>query len=385
MLATASCFLVVVAGCVEADAPEGPSRDTLLELVVEPLPTVVIGEDEDRPGHVLHEVRDVRLLEDGGVVVLNGGDLEIRVFDANGRLRHRWGGGGEGPGEFRWIQGMHRLDGDTLLVMSHPRLVWVHPAEGVIRDVQYELPVHTDQCLSTEGDVTLLEGQILVGWKEMGVLGCGAAPEGRFRRETEYWRVHVGSGRVDTLGTFPGQERTGTAPLAHGRGLLAVPMGARTVLGETGGSWIRVYGSDPEAADEWASPFATRPVEREELGEWKALLTDRFQVEEEEIDRELQRLPSRLPAFGDLVVDGAGRLWVGRYEPFVFASEQEWVALQEGRAVARLRMPLGVRMLDLRGDVAVGLWYDEFLVERVGLFPVYADEAQGGSRIETNG
>lgn len=372
-IVAATCLLITGSGCAGADDPEGVALGALPEWIVASVPAVVIGEDEELPGHLLDEVRDVRLLEDGGLVVLNGGDLEIRVFDSEGRLQRRWGGRGEGPGEFRWIQGMHRVEGDTLIVMSRPRLVWLHPEGGPGRSVEYELPVHSDPCLASEGEVTLLGAQILVGWKEMGLPGCPSTPEGRFRRDTEYWRVHAETGRVDTLGTFAGEERRGLEPLNYfGRRLIAVPIGDSTALGETGGSWIRVVGSGPETVAEWPSPFAPRPLESRELDEWRTVLAERYQATVEVIDGVLRWVPDPLPAFSDLVVDGARRLWVGRFEPFFSGAEQEWVALEGGRAVARLTMPPGVRMLDLRDGVAAGLWYDELGVERVGLFPVKA-------------
>ncbi len=51
----------------------------------------------------------------GRGTVLDGTDLVIKVFDANGRHRRTFGGKGGGPAEFREISGL-AVRGDTIVV-----------------------------------------------------------------------------------------------------------------------------------------------------------------------------------------------------------------------------------------------------------------------------
>lgn len=81
-------------------------------------PTLVIGDADNDEDNQLHEVAGVVRLRDGGVVVADGGSASSLFYDAGGRFLHRVGGRGSGPGEFRRISSLQRLEGDSLLVFD---------------------------------------------------------------------------------------------------------------------------------------------------------------------------------------------------------------------------------------------------------------------------
>src|SRR5688572_2268538 len=66
-------------------------------------PAVTIGVVEGAPEYQLFRVRHALRLEDGAIVVADGGSREIRFYDSAGRHIRSIGGDGEGPGEFRVI------------------------------------------------------------------------------------------------------------------------------------------------------------------------------------------------------------------------------------------------------------------------------------------
>lgn len=73
-----------------------------------------IGRSGDRPGPVLNRVTDAIML-DAEEIALASDEGEILVYGVRGDYRRGWGRRGEGPGEFRFIQDIVRLDDDRIL------------------------------------------------------------------------------------------------------------------------------------------------------------------------------------------------------------------------------------------------------------------------------
>jgi hypothetical protein len=114
-------FLAVgTGGCGGADSP-GPGEESAMspeleEWVLSEVPLLEIGVREGEDPYQLHRVRGSVRLEDGRVVVLNGGSQELRYFDPEGRFLKSVGGMGEGPGEFRGPAGLRRTHDGNLQV-----------------------------------------------------------------------------------------------------------------------------------------------------------------------------------------------------------------------------------------------------------------------------
>src|SRR5690606_10923803 len=76
-------------------------------------PVVEIGRGESAGfGNVAGAVRHAN----GGIIATDGQVLELRYFDASGRLVARAGRRGDGPGEFRSIRALLRCGGDSAFV-----------------------------------------------------------------------------------------------------------------------------------------------------------------------------------------------------------------------------------------------------------------------------
>lgn len=52
-------------------------------------------------------IKMVHKLSDGGFVVLDSGDMRIKLLNQDGMVRHHWGGEGSGPGRFRQFTQSH--------------------------------------------------------------------------------------------------------------------------------------------------------------------------------------------------------------------------------------------------------------------------------------
>ena len=81
-----------------------------------PKPLVQIGVIEGDPNYELFDARSSIRLQNGRMVVLNGGASELRMFDAKGKFLKKIGRKGNGPGEFRSPQRVYYTHRDSILV-----------------------------------------------------------------------------------------------------------------------------------------------------------------------------------------------------------------------------------------------------------------------------
>jgi len=95
----------------DSDRSSGPEHWTLSEN-----PVLSIGVVEGEDPFQFHTAASSRLLDDGRLVVVNGGSSEVRFFDKEGRFLESFGGPGEGPGEFRAARQIREMSDGTLRV-----------------------------------------------------------------------------------------------------------------------------------------------------------------------------------------------------------------------------------------------------------------------------
>jgi hypothetical protein len=85
-----------------------------------------------------------------------------------------------------------------------------------------------------------------------------------------------------------------------------------------------------------------------------------------------------LPLFGSAFVDGDQRLWVSEW-PFPTTSSSQppprrWSAFSpEGIWLGDLEAPDGLRILDSRGDIVLGIWRDDLDVQYIQLHHLISD------------
>ena len=85
---------------------------------VDPEPVLVIGSAEADLDQVLNEVTGAIRLPNQRIVVANGGQLELLLYDEGGNLVHRAGGRGGGPGEFESLEWLARSGPDSVVTLD---------------------------------------------------------------------------------------------------------------------------------------------------------------------------------------------------------------------------------------------------------------------------
>lgn len=178
------------------------------------------GGAQDEPAGELVGVTGVVRTDDGRFVVVNGKPLEVRVYDARGRLQRRLGRAGNGPGEFRYAAFVRQWAGDSVLTFSSSTRRWI--LFGLDGTLVREWPLG-DGELSPQG-ARLIGGAFALNALGPGV-DCRAAvirrlapatgalhqvaidPSGRIwlrPADGEAWKVYDAAGRALGTMTVPG-------------------------------------------------------------------------------------------------------------------------------------------------------------------------------------
>lgn len=207
--------------------------------------------------HVFTQVEDALRLSTGGLVVADGGENDLREYDANGNYVATWGKEGDGPGEFRDIGNLERWSADSVAVWDMFRKVLaVFDMEGIAGRT---LAVSTDNNLSLAG--ILPNGQLVFERVTTFHFGPGQGAEQFDKYEL---RAYAGDGslrrivRVDKSATATTDaHRAGYVEECAGRGRRTcgrdvpmashLPMFDRVIGDRLGNLWARDYdmpGSD---------------------------------------------------------------------------------------------------------------------------------------------
>jgi hypothetical protein len=384
---------LLIAFAIQAIPPaQGATIEQLPVWRLDAAAIVTIGADDARPGHALHNVADATRLADGRIVVADGGSAELRFFSAAGVLLSRFGGRGRGPEEFQGIGNIARDDADTILVLTYdPAIAWVAPEGRVVKKVPLEIGDFRFGCAMTEGHMKqiLPDGSIMVLAEEMlGGNGCRPRPNGVVQGMDLVGRYEPARKRFDTLGVFPGAERDGRFPRTFGRLVATGASLDRLFAAPTGADTIHVFSYDGVLLDAWLSPHPARPVPAR-LKNLPPRTNRTITLPDGTVERpKSPDVRDTLPAIGRLLADRTGHLWIMAYPvpdrgidsysviwPELYYGDptgSEWAVLNPaGKAIARVRMPPGLFVLEIGEDYVLGLQRGDLDVETVVMFRLH--------------
>jgi hypothetical protein len=102
-------------------------------ITMDSVPLAVIGDDTE--ANDVSSIHYMAFLSDGRVAGFDGRAGALRIFGVDGAAAGSFGRRGEGPGEFRGVERVVRLPGDTLLLTDWVarRVTLVHPDTGILR------------------------------------------------------------------------------------------------------------------------------------------------------------------------------------------------------------------------------------------------------------
>lgn len=329
----------------------------------------------------LFRVSGLLQLAEGGVAVADA-SREIRVFGADGRLVARYGGAGEGPGEFQHISVLARLPGDSLLAIDGrtARSTVLAPDGTVARTITLptDLPGATYAMdVDPAGSVYMLRGR-----------GFGIdAEEGVHRPEFTIYRVSADGTEADSLGAWPGPRThvriegrrvsvtetllTDNTHIAPARNGFFVGTSDRYEIERRAMDGrllqlVRVAGAEREVDDALADAALEARLAR--IGDDNLRRLSR---------RTLTELPppERVPAFAGFIIDDSEHLWVRSY-PLPGDTAQAFDVFDPaGRWKSSVQLPTDFTPWHIGEDFVLGVQRDELGVESVVRFRLERAEA----------
>ena len=339
---------------------------------IDPDPILDLTLSGSGPAHEFHRAGSMKQRPDGSLMIADGSSLEVRLFSASGEFLGFFGGSGDGPGEFRDLDGIETA-GDTLLALGDGRVTVIAPDLTVVHTFNVDR-FTTDRLFTT--DLHYLDGgAILPEFRRRVLPGDGLT--GQVRRPEPLVLFDLENAQLDRIG-----ETRGTEISVHVRdGSFAGGAGARLHFGKA--SHIAALGrsvfhgaSDMMQVEELdASGNLVRilriPGYPLDLSDARiAAERDSF-LERLEPGHPLRAVFEALPAsdtrpaFADIRVDPSGAVWLELYRGESEQDQpQEWLVLDaDGTWLGTVEIPDRFTVSDITMDAVLGVWEDELDVE----------------------
>jgi hypothetical protein len=346
-----------------------------------PSPVLVIG---DRPGdrYELSRVSGSLRLADGTIVVADGGSLELRFFDSTGSFLKSAGRRGEGPGEFRRLEGIARLAGDTISVIGPPGISLFAPSGTFVRSLPNppRIPPPWGRVLA-----------LFPGGSRIVIAGSRPMPRARGERWVDSMAVllvDANNATLRDLGKLAAFQLAMTdVPSQPWFGPVASwAADSRTLYyGFPSDYSIRAYSADGRLTRivrrRWTARRVTDADKDEHTVEWgkRWIQSTGAEAAKEHSDHRNEPYSSSVPAFSQLIVDGASRLWVrdahladaawaGQLNTLPVIASTWSVFDASGRWLCDVTMPARFLPSDIGRDYVLGLARGTDDVETVALY-----------------
>lgn len=347
----------------DAHAPE------IASWPVDSVPILRIGREDSSDVYRFDGVRGIARLSDSTIVIAEGSP-SIRFFDKHGQFLHAVGRRGDGPGEYRVINFIHRFHGDSLLVWDYPRLhvTMLAPDGTFARSVQG--PV-------TEGffaDDAFPDGSLL-GTYSRGVTADNAV-SGILHVTDAVVRVTPGSDALDTLalvGTAPsfisGGEHFLVRSIPFSADVATVAAGQGAYVASTAAFDISYYRAEGQLARIIRLNRPPAPINESARDHF---IASRLANARSDADRQRQLalydglpFPDNFPAFSAMTVDADSNLWVRAYTTSDSVPSQWTIFNPAGRLLAEATTPAHFTVFEIgRGDI-LGVQEDSLGVQQV--------------------
>ena len=331
------------------------------------------------PGDYAFRRIDVgRLFPDGSAVVSDGGNDELVVLSRDGKTHELLAGPGEGPGDLSYVNAVFVLGQDTVLATDRELLrATVFVGGSVARTVDtrhlYGLGV---QGTGSSSQLLMARDGFRSGFEEEWLAGHMA-------------RFDMDTGTLDTVASYDFMSRTPP-------GLRFNPIGASGRVTVADGRFVYTRSDRPEIT--WRRPDGTvtqivrwqatqAPLTEELLRGIEAGIRDRYRTANPGAsDADLDEMTADdmaiyqasiggpMPLFSRPFGDADGRVWLPPYRPGRAreAAPDYTVIAADGEWLGRVEAPPGFRILDVAGELVLGVLRDEMNVQIVDVYELVA-------------
>jgi hypothetical protein len=325
-------------------------------------PTVRITDDGSAARNFARIV-GARRLPDGRIVVAEARSAELRLFSARGDLLRIATRRGEGPNELGFIRFIERTD-QQLVAFDGERTVWYS------LDSLQELRRAPVQAAARFSAISVLRDGSMWGARSAGFRALQTVKSELRRDSLDVVVYSKSSGnRPFAIGKRPGRSfLTITSPTAPGGFLSSQTRFAPQLLfagadsylwfGDSGNNSVSALDASSGRVNTFKLPVAVLPWSSRALVEERSRIqqSDGSALEKELLIAELDprwRSQSR-PVFSALHADVANGVWVELFYESAAASNDVIVLSSQGRAVARLKLPRGLKIWEVGQDFVLG-------------------------------
>lgn len=361
------------AACGDSHEPRAGETSAVWSL--EPEPVFQVGGVDAGPDQEFTEVIAAMRMYDDRIVVVDRRNVSVMLYDADGTLVRRVGRKGEGPGEYELIFSADRCRPGLITVYDWDQTAEVYDPELELVETvpRLAIPGLPDGVPAYRRACNAAGFRIATGWGDMEA----EFAEGYFKRSAPLVLTRgeelvadlgprLGSERIGFLG--PDGNPTGSGPHPFGRQTSVALGSKRAYAGDAAGYRVEVFDLSGQLVDTltWTGPDVAWSDEL-----MATYAAERIEATPEERRPEMRRylgdMPvlDQLPAYDQLLVDRADRLWV-RHFVRPGATEIGWVVFDpSGREAGRIALPAGSELLEAGENYLILSVTDEFDVPTV--------------------
>ncbi len=376
--------LVADSAGIQATEQTAPAWGATPQWSVADAPTLDLGE----PDQTFAGVAPVLRLNDGRIVVADGSQQTIRYFDASGKLLTTIGGRGGEDGQFHALGWIGRGTGDTLVTYDFiARRLGLFDGKG--KFVRTAVLAPADPQALAEPIASFPDGSVL--FRLAKSLNPFPGKAGSVVRDSAaYLRFGLDGMPYEAFGVFPQSEAFGvqvradrpTAPFPVPFGLVTVAaLRADTLLVGTGTSFeVALIGPGGVPAGLLRAAIEREAITPQDRQVFTDAAITRLKAGARTLNtpldsnliRALEKapFPTRKPAFGRMLVDRTGALWLSApLNPP--ASASSWtVFAPDGTWLGTVTTPEGLRVDEIGADYVLGVYRQRHGEERVRIYPL---------------
>jgi len=333
------------------------------------------------PEYEFYRVYSGIRLDDGRIVVANGGSNELRVYSGEGEFLTTLGREGEGPGEFMRLDWVSRYRGDSIFAYDFGLGRWsIFSGDGgIARSVKVTTPegqrVEIARPFSSGAvmGMRLMPPSNLIGRELVGIR----------QEETSLMRFSPEGEYLNAIATLPGPElwipprpagqtSYGYLPALFGYWPQLAVVGDLVYAGTDRGFEVAGFSESEGLRHLVRIPGLERPVTRNDVDDFLERVKEVYNPVMSQFISELPRPESR-PSFSLIVVDAEGNLWISEYVQMVFDPERWTVFDSGGNLLGDVVVPRRFLILDIGSDFILGRRLDDLDVEHVQLYRLSKD------------
>jgi len=342
----------------------GPSWTSNERWYVDDAPFVDIGAGTAPEYQLSRVIRSTRL-DNGTIVVADGGTQDLRWYDANGNHVISV----KGSTTFSRVEWIGRLGSNSVMVFDFGNLrLSLFDGTGELQQTGTLVVTFQASPSSVKGvfaDSSVLAVRDVKSWAPT-MIRSGDAPEGLVRGPAAAFRYSADGTFMDNVGTFLGAQRifskgqsrfVRVTPPPFGRTAVFTVSNDHFYVGAQDKYEVSVFNLDGSLNAIVKLEHENTPTTEANIDRYKrARLAGVHELQKEDRERELNALPfpETMPAYGPIEVDLEGNLWVADARPFGDEPNRWTVFGTDYRMLGVVDTPHDFTIHEIGGDYVLG-------------------------------